>query len=64
MKALFKVEYQRERKKDFQKYMNDVVRVDAPKQRLNLMLVLYEKKTIFEAVSISVIRLRYFLRRG
>ena len=43
-------ERERERKEDFQKQMNEVVRVDTAMQILNLMTFLYEKKTMIESV--------------
>ena len=58
-----KIERERERKRErererereeFQKQMNEVVRVDTTMQILNLMLILYGKKTMIESVLISI----------
>ena len=48
-----KVEYQREKKKDFQRQMFEIARDEAVMQISNLMLILYERKTMIELVVIS-----------
>ena len=48
-----KMKYQKERREEFQKWMNWIVRVGTAMQRSNLMLILYERKTNIKSVLIS-----------
>ena len=49
-KIELKVENQGKKKEEFQRQMNEIVRDDAIMQRLNLMMILPEKKTTIEPV--------------